>query len=64
METLKVKHALPLVACVSVLLIGWYFWGPAGGAMTALNEGNFVQFARQFDGAANDERVLLLLSPT
>ncbi len=55
---------LPLAAFIAVLLVGWYFWGPAGGKLTALNEGNLDQFARQFDGASNGERVLLLLSPT
>ena len=64
METLKIKHVLSLAAFIAVLLVGWYFWGPAGGKLTALNEGNLDQFAQQFDGASNEERVLLLLSPT
>jgi len=64
METLKIKHVLSLAAFIVVLLVGWYFWGPAGGKLTVLNEGNFSEFVQQFDGAANDERILLLLSPT
>ena len=64
MEALKIKYVLPPAAFIAVLLVGWYFWGPAGGKLTALNEGNLDQFARQFDGASNGERVLLLLSPT
>jgi len=64
MEALKIKYVLPLAAFIAVLLVSWYFWGPAGGKLTALNEGNFAQFAQEFDRAANDERVVLLLSPT
>ena len=64
METAKIKYALSLAAFIAVLLVGWYFWGPAGGKLKVLNEGNFAQFTREFDGAANGERVLLLLSPT
>jgi len=60
----KVKHVLPLAAFIAVLVVGCYFWGPAGGKLTALKEGNFAQFAQEFDRAANDERVVLLLSPT
>jgi hypothetical protein len=62
METPKAKDALSLAAFIAVLLVGWYFWGPAGGKLTSLSENNF--FAQEFDGAAGNERVLLLLSPT
>jgi hypothetical protein len=64
MKTLKIKHVLWLAALIAVLLVGWYYWGPAGGRLTSINEGNLTPFAQQFDGAANDERVVLLLSPT
>ena len=64
METLKIKYVLSLASFIAVLLVGWYFWGPAGGKLTDLNESDFSQFVRQFDSAANDERVVLLLSPT
>ncbi|PYV55797.1 MAG: hypothetical protein DMG98_14520 [Acidobacteria bacterium] len=64
METLKIKHVLSLAAFIAVLLVGWYFWGPAGGRLTVLNEGNLAQFRQQFDAAAISERVVLLLSPT
>jgi hypothetical protein len=62
--TAKIKYALSLAALVTVLLVGWYFWGPAGGKLTSLSENNFAQFVQEFDRATNDERVLLLLSPT
>ena len=50
---------------ILVLLAGWYLWGPAGGNLASLNQSNFAsQFTAQFDGGADGERVLLLLSPT
>ena len=60
----KNKNVLLIVVIVLVLLGGWYLWGPSGGNLTALNEGNFVQFTGQFHSAANDERMLILVSPT
>jgi hypothetical protein len=45
------------------LLSGWYLWGPSG-ELISLNEGNFTQFTGRFDSAANNERVLMLVSPT
>jgi len=35
---------LSLAAFIAVLLVGWYFWGPAGGKLTVLNEGSLTQF--------------------
>ena len=64
MGTAKIKYTLSLAAFIAVLLVGWYLWGPAGSTLTSLNENNFAQFAQEFDSAANDERLLLLLSPT
>jgi hypothetical protein len=58
-ETAKIKYALSLA-----VLVGLYLWESAGGKLTILNEHNFAQFVQGFDGAANRERVLLLLSPT
>lgn len=60
----KTNTALLIVVIVLVLLGGWYLWGPSGGNLTALTEGNFVQFTGEFQGAANDERMLILVSPT
>jgi aminoglycoside/choline kinase family phosphotransferase len=59
------KNVMLLVVVVLVLFAGWYLYGPSGGNLTSLNQSNFAaQFPAQFDSAANDERVLLLLSPT
>jgi hypothetical protein len=62
-ETAKIKYALSLASFIAVL-VGLYLWESAGGKLTVLNEHNFAQFVQGFDGAANRERVLLLLSPT
>jgi len=61
---LKTKNLLFLVVIVLVLLAGWYLWGRSGGNLTALNETNFTQFTGQFNSAANEKRMLLLVSPT
>lgn len=63
MRSLKTTKLLLLVAVVLALLGGWYLWGPSG-ELISLNDGNFAQFTGQFDSAANDERVLVLVSPT
>lgn len=60
----KTNTVLLIVVIVLVLLGGWYLWGPSGGSLTALDEGNLVQFTGQFQSAANDERMLILVSPT
>jgi len=60
----KTKNVLFIVVIVLILLGGWYLWGSSGGSLTALHESNFVQFTGQFHGAANDERMLILVSPT
>jgi hypothetical protein len=63
MKTAKIKYVLWLAAFIAALLVGWYFWGPTGGKLISLSESN-APFVQEFDGAANNERVLLLLSPT
>jgi hypothetical protein len=63
MRSPKTKNLLWLVAVAFLLLGGWYLWGPSG-ALISLDEGNFAQFTGQFESAANDERVLVLVSPT
>jgi len=60
----KTKNVLVIVVIVLILLGGWYLWGPSGGSLTTLHEGNFVQFTGLFHRAANDERMLILVSPT
>ena len=64
MGTLRAKTVSLVAVIVLILLGGWYLYGPSGGNLTSLKEANFAQFTAQFDGAANDERVLVLVSPT
>lgn len=64
MRSVKTKNLLLLIAVALVLLGAWYLWGPSGTGLISLNEGNFAQFTGRFDSAANDQRVLLLVSPT
>lgn len=51
MKTPKIKYALSLAGFIAVLLVGWYFWGPAGGKLISLSESN-APFVQEFDGAA------------
>jgi len=64
MGTLRPKTVSLVVVIVLIVLGGWYLYGPSGGNLTSLKEANFAQFIAQFDDAANDERVLVLVSPT
>lgn len=64
MGTLRAKKVLLVALIVLILLGGWYLYGPSGGNLTSLKEANFAHFTEQFDDAANDERVLVLVSPT
>jgi hypothetical protein len=64
MGALRAKNVSLVAVIVLILLGGWYLYGPSGGNLTSLKEATFAQFAGQFDEAANDERVLVLVSPT
>ena len=64
MGALRAKNISFVAVIVLILLGGWYLYGPSGGNLTSLKEANFAQFTAQFDDAANDERVLVLVSPT
>ena len=64
MGALRAKNISFVAVIVLILLVGWYLYGPSSGNLTSLKEANFAQFTAQFDDAANDERVLVLVSPT
>lgn len=59
---------VPLFIVVALAcLVFWYFWGapPNGQApLTSLTANNLDQFKREFNDAADGNRLLLLLSPT
>jgi len=61
------KYAPFLIVAALGCLIFWYFWGsrPSGQPpLTSLTFGNLDQFKREFNGAADRNRLVLLLSPT
>ena len=63
------KYGLWLVAVALAFSVFWYFWGwsrtPHGQPpLTSLSPGNLDQFKREFNEAADINRLVLLLSPT
>jgi hypothetical protein len=63
--TLRAKTVSLVAVIVLILLGGWYLYGPSGGVnLASLTEANFAAFTTQFDNAANDERIVVLVSPT
>jgi hypothetical protein len=69
MPTRRVKYALWLVGIIAALLIVWYLWlskgTPVGQpALTSLTQNNLDQFKHDFNGADDEARLVLLLSPT
>ena len=64
-----IKYALWLVGIIATLVIVWYLWlakgtPPGQPPLTSLTRNNLDQFKRDFDGAADEARLVLLLSPT
>jgi hypothetical protein len=64
MGTLTPKQVSLIAGIIFISLGGWYLYGSSGGNLTSLNAANFAEFPTQFDRASNDERLLVLLSPT
>lgn len=69
MATRRVKYALWLVGIVAALLIVWYLWlskgtPPGQRPLTSLTQTNLDQFKYDFNGASDEARLVLLLSPT
>jgi len=66
---MKTKYATWLTIIVVALLACWYLWvsrhAPRGQPpLTSLTLANLDQFKREFNGAADRARLVLLLSPT
>jgi hypothetical protein len=58
-----------LVGIIAGLLIVWFLWlskatPPGQPALTSLTQNNIDQFKRDFNGAGDVARLVLLLSPT
>jgi hypothetical protein len=63
----KIKYVPLFIVAALVCLIFWYFWGspPSGQPpLTSLTLNSLEQFKREFNGAADHNRMVLLLSPT
>ena len=69
MQTRRVKYAVWLVGIFAALLIVWYLWlskgtPPGQTPLASLSQNNLDQFRRDFNGASDKARLVLLLSPT
>jgi hypothetical protein len=69
MQRRGVKYAFWLVGIVVALLIIWYLWlskgtPPGQPPLTSLTHNNLDQFRHDFNGAGEEARLVLLLSPT
>ena len=63
----KLKFVPLFIVAALACLIFWYFWGspPSGQPpLTSLSPNNLDQFRREFNGAVDRSRMVLLLSPT
>jgi hypothetical protein len=69
MPTRRVKYGFWLVGIVAALLIVWYLWLSKGTPhdqrpLTSLTQKNRDRFKNDFNGAGDEARLVLLLSPT
>lgn len=69
MQTRPVKYVFRLIGIIAVLLVVWYLWlsrgTPAGQPpLMSLTQNNLDQFKHDFNGAGDEVRLVLLLSPT
>ena len=65
----RMKYALWVVGIIAAFLIVWYLWlskgtPPGQPPLTSLTLGNLDRFKNDFDGAGDEARLVLLLSPT
>ena len=69
MPTQRAKFAFWIVGIVAAFLIVWYLWlskgtPPGQRPLTSLTPNNLDQFKHDFNGASDEARLVLLLSPT
>jgi len=69
MQTRGVKYPFWLVGIAAALLIIWFLWlsrgtPPGQPPLTSLTQNNLDQFRYDFNGAGDEARLVLLLSPT
>lgn len=63
------KYAFWVIGIIAAFLIVWYLWlskgtPPGQPRLTSLTQNNLDHFKNDFNGAADESRLLLLLSPT
>jgi hypothetical protein len=64
---MRAKYMSSLIVATLAFVVLWYFFGSRPKnqpPLTSLSPSNFDQFKREFDGAADRSRLVLLLSPT
>ncbi len=69
MQTRRVKYVLWLVGIIAALVIVWYLWvskgtPPGQPPLTSLTQYNLDHFKNDFNGAGDEARLVLLVSPT
>lgn len=69
MLTPTTRFAFWVVGIIAALSIVWYLWlskgtPPGQPPLTSLTQNNLDQFTRDFNGAGEKARLVLLLSPT
>ena len=69
MRLRSIKYALWVVGVIAAFLIVWYFWlsketPPGQPPLTSLTRSNLDHFKNDFNGAGDEARLVLLLSPT
>jgi hypothetical protein len=65
----RVKYTFWVVEIIAALLMVWYLWlskgtPPSQPALRSLTQNNLDQFRHDFNGAGDEARLVLLLSPT
>lgn len=58
-----------LIAALAALAAGWYYWGPVAApagqpALAEINEQTLEKLRADFNAAADQPRIVALLSPT
>jgi hypothetical protein len=63
------KYAYWVVGIIAAFVCVWYLWlskgtPPGQRPLTSLTQNNYDQFKDDFNGAGDEARLVLLLSPT
>jgi len=69
MRLRNIKYGLWVIGIIAAFLVVWYLWAskgtpPGQPQLTSLTRNNLDQFKTAFNGAGDEARLVLLLSPT